>query len=205
LPSQLSERFGYPFLGIAFPEADTRTLHASLLRLSGQLGKRIANVVLITGGDFTRYCYVETADPLFGPPILPADSRAKRETDPATEFANFLHFMCFWIKACGELARETGVDFNLAEDVTFFEKSNPDATEKACELGVARSELQRKRFGLHRRHFAASRQARRRLAEACRFKLVSFPEADDLLFVDEYHYRAESQSLIAERLAEQMT
>jgi hypothetical protein len=41
--------------------------------------------------------------------------------------------------------------------------------------------------------------------KACRFKLVSFPEADDLLFVDEYHYRAESQSLIAERLAEQMT
>jgi hypothetical protein len=34
---------------------------------------------------------------------------------------------------------------------------------------------------------------------------VSFPEADELLFVDEYHYRAESQSLIAKRLAEQMT
>jgi hypothetical protein len=41
--------------------------------------------------------------------------------------------------------------------------------------------------------------------EACRFKLVSFPEADDLLFVDEYYYRAESQSVIAERLTEQMS
>jgi hypothetical protein len=33
---------------------------------------------------------------------------------------------------------------------------------------------------------------------------VSYPEADDLLFIDEYHYRAESQTLIAERLAEQI-
>jgi hypothetical protein len=74
-----------------------------------------------------------------------------------------------------------------------------------CELGVARSELQQKRFGTRRRHFAASSQARQRLAEACRLKLMSFPAADDLLFVDEYHYRAESQSLIAERLAQQMT
>jgi hypothetical protein len=74
-----------------------------------------------------------------------------------------------------------------------------------CELGVARSQLQQKRFGTHRRHFAASSQARQRLAEACRFKLMNFPAADDLLFVDEYHYRAESQSLIAERLAQQIT
>jgi hypothetical protein len=34
---------------------------------------------------------------------------------------------------------------------------------------------------------------------------MSCPAADDLLFVDEYHYRAESQSLIAERLAQQIT
>lgn len=33
---------------------------------------------------------------------------------------------------------------------------------------------------------------------------MSYPEADDLLFIDEYHYRAESQTLIAERLAEQI-
>jgi hypothetical protein len=93
LPLQLSLRFGYPFLGIAFPEADTRTLHASLLRLSGQFAS-IANVVLITGGDSTHYCYVETADPLFEPPILPVESRLKRATEPDTEFANFLNFTC---------------------------------------------------------------------------------------------------------------
>src|SRR5690349_8256466 len=66
---------------------------------------------------------------------------------------------------CGELAREAGVDFSVAEDATFFEKSNPNATETGCELGVPRGELQTKRFTLHRRHFAASFAARRKLAE----------------------------------------
>jgi hypothetical protein len=194
LPSRLSERFGYPFLGIVYPEADTRTLHATLFRLLRQAGGRIANVILITGGDFTRYCYVESADPLFGPPMLTSDARSKQAAVSDTEFASFIHFTCYWTRACGELAK----------DVTFFEKSNPDATETACELGVPRSESQTKRFTLHRRHFAASFAARRKLAETCRLRLVSFPQPAELRFIDEYHYRAESQSLIAERLAEQI-
>jgi hypothetical protein len=81
LPSQLSQAFGYPVFGIAYPEADTRTLHATLLRLLRQYGKRTGIVILITGGDFTRYCYVESADPLSGPPILPIDPRLKRSAD----------------------------------------------------------------------------------------------------------------------------
>ena len=105
LPSRLSERFGYPVFGIAYPEADTRTLHATLLRLLRQFAKRTEHVILITGGDFTRYCYVEGADPLFGPPILPVDARFRPAADTETEFANFLHFTRFWTKACGELAR----------------------------------------------------------------------------------------------------
>lgn len=144
LPSRLSERFGYPFLGVVYPEADTRTLHATLFQLLRQAGKRIANVILITGGDFTRYCYVESADPLFGPPMLASDARSKQAAGSDTEFASFIHFTCFWTRACGELAKEAGVPLSLAEDVTFFEKSNPDATEAACELGVPRGELQTK-------------------------------------------------------------
>jgi hypothetical protein len=203
-PSRLSQRFGYPFLGTVYPEADTRTLHATLLRVLRQAGKRAANVILITGGDFTRYCYVESADPLFGPPMLASDARSKQAAASDTELASFLHFTCFWTKACGELAREAGVNFSIAEDVTFFEKSNPDPTETARELGIPRGELQTKRFSVHRRHFAASFAARRRLAESCQFRLISFPEPAELLFVDEYHYRADSQSLIADRLVEQI-
>jgi hypothetical protein len=136
--------------------------------------------------------------------MLGSDARAKPGRGGETELASFLHFTCFWTRACGELAKHAGVGFSLAEDVTFFEKSSPDATEVACELGVPRGELQTKRFSVHRRHFAASFAARRKLAETCRFRLVSFPEPAELRFIDEYHYRAESQSLIAERLAEQI-
>jgi hypothetical protein len=204
LPSRLSERFGYPVFGIAYPEADTRTLHATLLRLLRQFAGRTEHVILITGGDFTRYCYVEAADPLFGPPILPVDARFRPAADTEAEFVNFLPFTSFWTKACGELAEQAGVGFCLGDDITFFEKSTPDATEQACELGVARGEVQQKRFSAHRRHVEASLAARRQVAEACRFKLIRYPEADELLFIDEYHYRAESQGLIAERLAAQI-
>jgi hypothetical protein len=175
-----------------------------LLGLLRRFAKRTEQVILITGGDFTRYCYVETADPLFGPPILPVDPRFRPATDAETEFANFLHFTRFWTKACGELAEQAGVGFCLGDDITFFEKTAPDATEKACELGVARGEVQEKRFSVHRRNIAASLAARRQVAEACRFKLIRYPEADELLFIDEYHYRAESQALIAMRIAEEI-
>src|ERR1044071_4189543 len=139
--------------------------YATLFRLLRQAGTRIANVILITGGDFTRYCYVESADPLFGPPMLSVDARSSSTNGTDTAFASFIHFTCFWTRSCGELAREADVDFSAAEDVTFFEKSNPDATETGCELGVPRGELQTKRFTLHLRHFAASFAARRKLAE----------------------------------------
>jgi len=134
LPSQLSQAFGYPFFGIAYPEADTRTLHATLLGLLQLFAKRTEQVILITGGDFTRYCYVETADPLFGPPILPVDPRFKPATDAETEFANFLHFIRFWTKACGELAEQAGVGFCLGDDITFFEKTSPTPRRRPASL-----------------------------------------------------------------------
>ena len=53
LPSQLSELLGYPVFGIAYPEADTRTLYSTMLRLLRQFSRRIGHIVLLTGGDFT--------------------------------------------------------------------------------------------------------------------------------------------------------
>jgi hypothetical protein len=155
LPSQLSQIFGYPFFGIAYPEADSRTLHATLLRLMRQFAKRTRQVVLIPGGDFTRYCYAETADPLFGPPLLPVDARLKPAADTKAQFANLLHFTSLWSEACGELTALAGARFCVAHDVTFFEKSTADTTEQACELGVARGEVQGRRFSAHRRHSEA--------------------------------------------------
>lgn len=204
LPSQLSQIYGYPFFGIAYPEADSRTLHATLLRLLRRYPKRTRQVLLIPGGDFTRYCYAETADPLFGPPMLPADARLKPAEEAKMQFVNLVHFTSLWTEACAELASLAGARFYLADDLTFFEKSTADATEQACELGLAQDEAQRNRFSVHRRHAEAFQRERRRLAEAKGLRLVSYPAPDELLFIDEYHYSAESQALIAKHLAQQI-
>ncbi len=169
-----------------------------MLRLLRQFANRIAQVILITGGDFTRFCYVETADPLFGTPMLHSEGRFRPEGDAKAAFANLVHFNSLWTKACGELASAAGVPFSLADDVTFFEKAASDAIEKACELGIPHSEPQQKRFSVHRRYALVFQRERRRLAEALKLNLLAYPEPDELLFIDEFHYRAESQRLIAE-------
>ena len=148
-------------------------------------------MILITGGDFTRYCYVESADPLFGPPMLSVDARSSSTNGTDTAFASFIHFTCFWTRSCGELAREAGVDFSVAEDVTFFEKSNPDATRRGASSAYRAASCRPSAS----RCIGVTLRRRSRRGEACRSALS---------FIDEYHYRAESQSLIAERLTEQI-
>jgi len=59
-----------------------------LLRLLRQAGKRIATA----GGDFTRYCYVESADPLFGPPMLSVDARSSSTIGHRHAENEFLRF-----------------------------------------------------------------------------------------------------------------
>lgn len=203
LPSRLSALLGYPVFGIAYPEADTRTLSATLLRLLRQFPGRIAAIVLLTGGDFTRYCYTQTADQLFGPPLLPV-AAAETHADAQRHFADLLHFTGLWSSLCVALAAQTGARFFLGDDSTFFEKSEADATEIACSLGDPRSDKQAKRFTCHRQHAGAFGMERRRLADKLSVPLIRYPEPSVLRFVDEYHYRAESQRLIAERLAEHM-
>ena len=106
--------------------------------------------------------------------------------------------------ACGTLAAQAGARFYLAEDYTFFEKSNADATETACSLGRPTNDKQSRRFLCHRRYVTEFGEGRRQLAETLKVPIIRYPAADELLFIDEYHYRAESQRLIAERLAEQI-
>ena len=205
LPSQLSELIGYPFFGIAFPEADTRTLHAALARMAQQFADRIQHVILIAGGDFTRFCYSGIADPLFGPPLLPQESSVDMPADEQRQVANILQFSLFWIARCIELAARSGVQFTLADDVTFFEKSTPDELEQICQLGVAQGPGQQKRFETHHRNKSTFQADRRQLVSKQGWWFAQFPDADKLLYVDEYHYRAESQRLIAQVLAQQLS
>jgi hypothetical protein len=119
-------------------------------------------------------------------------------------FANLLHFTAFWTKSCSDLTAAAGIPLGLADDITFFEKTTPDATERACELGLARGAAQESRFAVHHRHALLFQSERRRLAEALKLRLLSYPGPDELLFIDEFHYRAESQRRIAEGFAERM-
>jgi hypothetical protein len=155
------------------------------------------------GGDFTRFCYTETADPLFGPSML-SIAASKADANTQRHLVSLPHFSGFWSAACAALAAQSGVRFCFAQDCTFFEKSTPDVTELACGLGKPGGDKQSKRFASHRRHAAEFGRERHHLAETLKLALISYPEADQLLFIDEFHYRAESQRLIAERLAERI-
>jgi hypothetical protein len=201
LPSRLSALAGFPFFGISYPEADSRTLHATFSRLAAQHGGRIGPVVLITGGDFTRYCYVELADPLFGPPFLPSKPDVTPRPDAARHFANLVQFTQLWSARFAETAAALGTRFVLLDDVTFFEKPVPDAVEQACALGTPHDEGQRRRFAAHHAHALTFQAERRRFASESGIALAPFPEPDRLLFIDEFHYRAETQGLIAQTLA----
>jgi hypothetical protein len=204
LASQLSELLEYPFFGIVFPEADTRTLHATLTRILNQHGRKIHRIILATGGDFTRYCYTEKADPLFGPPMLPYDATLYSPADEAWQFANLLAFTQFWCERSEEVAGRFDVPLALADDTTFFEKTNSDPQEQACQLGTAQVPNQRRRFEAHHRRISGFLAQRREFAAAKGIQLAGFPDADALVFFDEYHYRPESQRLIAETLANQL-
>lgn len=215
LPSCLSEGLGYPFFGIAFPEADTRTLHAAFARLAQQFADRIQQVFLITGGDYTRFCYTGLADPLFGPPLLPLEPQGATSAElqsegdvPADEprqFANILQFNLFWTMRCILLARQSRIPFTLVDDITFFEKSAPDHLEQICQLGMSESQSQRTRFEIHERHKDTFQAERRQFVSNQGLPFAQFPDPDRILYIDEYHFRAETQRLLAQTLVEHIS
>jgi hypothetical protein len=204
LASNLSSLIGYPILNISFPEADSRTLHTMLVRLLRSFERRIAVVIVINGGEFTRYCFTEQADPVFGPPSLPLGDQVRQAVDDGRQFANMLQFVTFWMRSFGTLSSRARVRLVFGADVTFFEKSIADEIEQRCELGVARTPSHEKRFGAHRRTFGEIFDHRRQVATEAGLTLMSYPPPDELLFIDEFHYRAQSQRLIAETIVRQL-
>lgn len=205
LASHLSNLVGFPFFAVCYPEADSRTLCATLLRILSDFGDRVSHVILVPGGDFTRFCYTGYADPLFGPPMLPNEHDAAGLSASAPrqdlEFERITQFRRFWTKQCFEAASRAGAEFLILEDATIFEKTARDQIEIDCGLGVPHSAIQRTRFDAHKRHSPGGLPAEHAFALAQGMRLAPFPPADELLFIDEYHYRDETQALIARTLA----
>jgi hypothetical protein len=208
LASRLSEELGYPVLSVCFPEADARTVAATFLRLLRSYGRKIDRCFFVSGGDFTRFCYSGRADPVFGVPIVELLHRGKAppsaDRDLERPLENLNRFLDFWFTIMFEAGKVFGCRLVLVEDRTFFEKSVGDALEQRCALGESASPGMQTRFDLHRNGVLTFGLARRALAERLGCQLLFFPEPDELLYIDEYHYRAETQALAARVLAAQL-
>jgi hypothetical protein len=182
--SQLSERLGYPCLTVCFPEADSRTLHAALMRILTQIANRPRRIFLFNGGDLTRFAYSGQADPLFGSPDF------QRGVPPAGETGvePLIQFTTFWVRQTYDAVTAAGIGFELADEPTFFEKPSPDAIEADCALGVA-TPANASRFALHKRFVWQFHEARRIARRALGREAWSaiYP---DCQYIDEFHYRA---------------
>lgn len=202
LPSRLGEALGYPFLNVSFPEADSRTLHDALLRVGGSLERRLGAVVLAPGGDYTRFCYSGQADPLFGPPFLPQDPNQEKGSGRGrAQYGNIIQFTNFWTAQIARQLRAAGLPFTILHEWTFFEKARPDAIEEACGLGTGGSPGQIRRFAIHRAGSAAYSAGRRKVAEARKLSEVVPADPDALLYMDEFHFRAETLADLAGLIA----
>jgi hypothetical protein len=126
------------------------------------------------------------------------------QADDKAQFAGLLQFCGFWMQNIAGLCAQAGLPLAFADDATFFEKSAPDDCERHCELGHSATLDQRARFDAHHLRYPQYAEHRRGIAAERGLRLVDFPPADELLYIDEYHYRAESQALIAARLVEQI-
>lgn len=195
--SRLSDIMGFPFASVVFPEADTRTLHSVLYNIVSSAPNKPNAIILTTGGDLTRFCYTGAADPLFGSPnMLDKDALESIRLEEEEASLNAAHDAMLsasriWIRAIIEITRQAGVAIIMADDTTFMDKQTPDAVEIDCKLGIAIGTDQQRRFDLQRRYGSKSYRARQEVADRHGVNLIG-PDKNQVGFIDEFHYRADS-------------
>jgi len=204
LPSRLSERLGFPCLTVSYPEADTRTLYATYLRIVTTSPHPPALAALFDGGDLTRFCYSGKADPLFGSPDFEAPVDAAAPATSPEDIARLIAFSGFWRQQFAALSSRAGIPFLSGVDYTFLDKPGPDAIESACGLGETTTPACARRFEAHRAAVMAWHGSRAVFRENV---LKARPWAGDMEerrfvgefhFIDEFHYRAGTIERIAD-------
>lgn len=209
LPSVIGERLGFPFGNISFPEVNTRTLFCQLLGIVARNKVRPSAVLLMTGGDFTAFCYTGLADPVFGTPDLLSMGEAMKErggkVDVAREFPRLLAYTQLWTGAIIDLCRRTGIPFAIGEDVTFFEKAGPNERDLAFELGVGRSPTQERQFKIHKAFVKAYGDARMAHATKLGVPVGGPGHGNAITYVDEFHYDAPGAAALAGDFAAALT
>lgn len=208
IPSLLAERFGFPFAGLALPEANSRNLHALLLSVVARAPRPPAIVVHMSGGDFTSFCYTSIADPVFGSPNLKQIEMVAKERgglpDPESQMPALLAFTSLWTRAIASFCRARKLPLVLGNDSTFFEKREPNEIERESKLGQASSPTQQRQFDTHRRFVGDFYARRAALAEKLRVPLAGPGAANELGFVDEFHYDREGTRALADEFATAM-
>ena len=192
IPSVLSERLGFPFANVGFPEGNSRNLHAMLTAILARAGRPPSAVLHISGGDYTGFCYTSIADPVFGSPNLKqmAGVLKERGGPPPAErqIKPLLAFTSLWIRAIAELCRLHRIPLVLGDDTTFFEKREPSAEDRQCALGVPSNPAQALQFETQKR-FAGDYHARRtEVASALGVPLAGPGLSNAIGFIDEFHY-----------------
>lgn len=204
LSSKISERLGFPFANISFPEADTRTLHAVAMNILYKQAVKPRAIVLLTGGDFTRHAFSADADPVFGSRNVedanPHDDPKRMLEQAARSTPHALAASALWTGAIIATARAAAVPVIMVDDVTFMEKSQPSAAEILCGLGTAGSSDQIRRFQQQRRYGESFFAMRRKISAT---EGVALPRvgADELDFIDEFHYDSQAIELLSKVIA----
>lgn len=205
IPSQLAEKFGFPFANIGLPEGNSRNLFSILLNILSRSARPPAVVLHISGGDYTSFCYTGVADPVFGPPNLLQAKTVLKERggrgDAARQMKTLLAFTTLWISAVYDLCRVRKVPLVLGDDTTFFEKRNPDDLDRECKLGEPSSAAQKAQFETHRRFGADYHAKRKAVAEKRGIPLAGPGLSNDIGFIDEFHYDIEGTRALCDDFA----
>ena len=192
MPSLLAERFGFPFANIGLPEGNSRNLFSILAAFIARASRRPSIVIHISGGDFTSFCYTSIADPVFGSPNLLQMRQALKERRgaprPETQIQPLLAYTTLWIRSIGQLCRMSQVPLVLGNDTTFFEKRRPSAIERDSELGKPFNAAQQRQFATHMKFGNDYSQRREAVASALGVPLAGPGLANDIGFIDEFHY-----------------
>ena len=200
LPSLLAGHFGFPFGNVCLPEANSRNLFSILQGVAARVSAAPAVVVLLTGTDFSNFCYTGIADAVFGSPNLKQRKEALEERggrpSPERGFQLLLSFSALWTTAAANLCRRHGIPLIIGKAATFFDRSEPSEIERECKLGEATSPGQEQFFETYQRFIADFRSRRDDLAEQLGVPTAGPGPGTEVGFIDEFHYDAEGTKSI---------
>jgi hypothetical protein len=200
IPSLLAERFGFPFGNVCMPEASSRNLYSLLNAFTARAEQPPTLVALMSGGDFTSFCFTSISDPVFGSPNLKQIEAALKErggrAQAERQMPALLAFTSLWTRAIVQFCRTRRIPVLLGNDSTFFEKAQPSAIEIQSGLGVPSNPSQDAQFATHREYFPQFLARREKLAADLNVPLAGPGPTNSLSFVDEFHYdRAGTRAL----------